>query len=84
LENLSWSPTNRNSSISPSTAQYRPPHKPSNSTERVLKPLYERARTLGNGSLLIRDAIKTDGSWYQCRVSEKTCYEVKLVMKGVF
>ncbi|XP_039536139.1 uncharacterized protein LOC120484788 [Pimephales promelas] len=62
-------------------AQYRHPHKPSNSTERVPKPLYERARTLGNGSLLIRDAVKTDGSWYQCRVSEKTCYEVKLVMK---
>ncbi|CAM4700045.1 unnamed protein product [Leuciscus chuanchicus] len=64
-------------------AQYRPPHKPSNSTERVPRPLYERARILGNGSLLIRDAVNTDGSWYQCRVSEKTCYEVKLVMKVI-
>ncbi|KAK7157615.1 hypothetical protein R3I93_008953 [Phoxinus phoxinus] len=63
-------------------AQYRPPHKPSNSTERDVRPLYERARTLGNGSLLIRNAVNTDGSWYQCRVSEKTCYEVKLVVKG--
>ncbi|XP_056123659.1 uncharacterized protein LOC130101830 [Rhinichthys klamathensis goyatoka] len=63
-------------------SKYRPPHKPSNSTERVPRPLYERARILGNGSLLIRDAVNTDGSWYQCRVSEKTCYEVKLVMKG--
>ncbi|XP_077066867.1 cell adhesion molecule 2-like isoform X1 [Siphateles boraxobius] len=62
-------------------AQYRPPHKPSNSTERDPRPLYQRARILGNGSLLIRDAVNTDGSWYRCRVSEKTCYEVKLVMK---
>ncbi|XDV40161.1 hypothetical protein PO909_009293, partial [Leuciscus waleckii] len=62
-------------------AQYRPPHKPSNSTERDPRPLYERVRILGNGSLLIRVAVNTDGSWYQCRVSEKTCYEVKLVMK---
>ncbi|CAM4700037.1 unnamed protein product [Leuciscus chuanchicus] len=64
-------------------AQYRPPHKPSNSTERVPRPLYERVRILGNGSLLIRDAVNTDGSWYQCRVSEKTCYEVKLVVKVI-
>ncbi|KAK9961279.1 hypothetical protein ABG768_009075, partial [Culter alburnus] len=64
-------------------AQYHPPNKPSNSTERDTKPLYERARTLRNGSLLIRDAVNTDGSWYQCRVSEKTCYEVKLVMKVI-
>ncbi|XP_048007727.1 uncharacterized protein LOC125242806 isoform X1 [Megalobrama amblycephala] len=61
--------------------QYRPPHKPSNSTERVLRPLYERVRILGNGSLLIRDAVNTDGSWYRCRVNETTCYDVKLVMK---
>ncbi|XDV40164.1 hypothetical protein PO909_009296, partial [Leuciscus waleckii] len=61
--------------------QYRPPHKTSNSTERDPRPLYERVRILGNGSLLIRDAVNTDGSWYQCRVSEKTCYEVKLVVK---
>ncbi|KAK9961276.1 hypothetical protein ABG768_009072, partial [Culter alburnus] len=61
--------------------EYRPPNKPSNSTERDTRPLYERARILGDGSLLIRDAANTDGSWYQCRVSEKTCYEVKLVMK---
>ncbi|XP_051722405.1 uncharacterized protein LOC127497747 isoform X2 [Ctenopharyngodon idella] len=61
--------------------QYRPPHKPSNSKERVPRPLYERARILGNGSLLIRDAVNTDGSWYKCRVNETTCYEVKLVMK---
>ncbi|KAG1947697.1 hypothetical protein F2P79_012582 [Pimephales promelas] len=64
-------------------AQYRPPHKPSNSIERSPRPLYERAKTLGNGSLLIRVAVNTDGSWYQCRVSEKTCYEVKLVMKEI-
>ncbi|XP_048008305.1 matrix remodeling-associated protein 8-like [Megalobrama amblycephala] len=64
-------------------AQYRPPNKPSNSTERDTRPLYERARILGNGSLFIRDAVNTDGSWYQCRVSEKTCYEVKLVMKVI-
>ncbi|XP_051722408.1 uncharacterized protein LOC127497747 isoform X4 [Ctenopharyngodon idella] len=62
--------------------EYRPPNKPSNSTERERRPLNERARIIGNGSLLIRDAVNTDGSWYQCRVSEKTCYEVKLVMKG--
>ncbi|XP_051722409.1 uncharacterized protein LOC127497747 isoform X5 [Ctenopharyngodon idella] len=63
--------------------QYRPPNKPLNSTERDPRPLYERARIIGNGSLLIRDAVNTDGSWYQCRVSEKTCYEVKLVMKVI-
>ncbi|XP_039535341.1 uncharacterized protein LOC120484309 [Pimephales promelas] len=63
-------------------SKYRPPHKPSNSAERVLKPLYERAKKLGNGSLLIRDAVNSDELWYRCRVSEKTCYEVKLVMKG--
>ncbi|ROL53116.1 hypothetical protein DPX16_14129 [Anabarilius grahami] len=63
--------------------EYRPPNKPSNSTERDTRPLYERARIIGNGSLLIRDAVNTDGSWYQCRVSEKTCYEVKLVMKEI-
>ncbi|XP_048008303.1 uncharacterized protein LOC125243065 isoform X2 [Megalobrama amblycephala] len=62
--------------------EYCPPNKPSNSTERDMRPLCERARIIGNGSLLIRDAVNTDGSWYQCRVSEKTCYEVKLVMKG--
>ncbi|XP_051721093.1 uncharacterized protein LOC127497042 isoform X2 [Ctenopharyngodon idella] len=61
--------------------QYRPPHKPLNSTERVVKPLYERVRIQGNGSLLIRDAVNTDGSWYRCKVNETTCYEVKLVMK---
>ncbi|KAK7147492.1 hypothetical protein R3I94_010120 [Phoxinus phoxinus] len=61
--------------------KHRPTHKPSNSTERDSRPLYERVRTLGNGSLLIRDAVNTDGSWYRCRVSEKTCYEVKLVIK---
>ncbi|KTG31952.1 hypothetical protein cypCar_00029950, partial [Cyprinus carpio] len=45
------------------------------------KPLYERARQLVNGSLLIRNAVRTDESWYRCRVNEKTCYEMKLVMK---
>ncbi|CAM4700005.1 unnamed protein product [Leuciscus chuanchicus] len=61
--------------------QYRPPHKPSNSTERDPRPLYERVRILGNGSLFIRDAVNSDGLWYRCRVSEKICYEVKLVVK---
>ncbi|CAM4700021.1 unnamed protein product [Leuciscus chuanchicus] len=64
--------------------QYHPRHKPSNSTERDPRPLYERVRILGNGSLLIRDAVNSDGLYYRCRVSEKICYEVKLVMKGVF
>ncbi len=63
--------------------QYQPPNKPSNSTEKLLKPLYERAIQLPNGSLLIRDAEYTDESWYRCRVNDKTCYEVKLLMKGV-
>ncbi|XDV40159.1 hypothetical protein PO909_009291 [Leuciscus waleckii] len=61
--------------------QYRPPHKPSNSTERDPRPLYERVRILGNGSLFIRDAVNSDELWYRCRVSEKICYEVKLVVK---
>ncbi len=63
--------------------RYQPPNKPSNSTDKLLKPLYERARQLVNGSLLIRDAVYIDESWYQCRVNDKTCYEVKLLMKGV-
>ncbi|KAL0172209.1 hypothetical protein M9458_032520, partial [Cirrhinus mrigala] len=62
-------------------SQYRPPNKPSSSTKKLLKPLYMRARQLANGSLLIRDAVQTDELWYQCRVNEKTCYEVKLLMK---
>ncbi|XP_016323069.1 uncharacterized protein LOC107673794 [Sinocyclocheilus anshuiensis] len=64
-------------------SHYRPPNKPSSSTEKLLKPLYERARKLANGSLLIREAVHTDELWYQCRVNEKTCYEVKLLLKGV-
>ncbi|XP_016376084.1 uncharacterized protein LOC107714669 [Sinocyclocheilus rhinocerous] len=62
-------------------SQYRSPNKPSSSTEKLLKPLYERARKLANGSLLIREAVHTDELWYQCRVNEKTCYEVKLLLK---
>ncbi|XP_042596817.1 uncharacterized protein LOC122139970 isoform X2 [Cyprinus carpio] len=61
--------------------QYRPPNKPSSSTEKPPKSLYERVRKLANGSLLIRDAVRTDELWYQCRVNEKTCYEVKLLLK---
>ncbi|XP_052434836.1 uncharacterized protein LOC127975094 [Carassius gibelio] len=61
--------------------QYQPPNKPSNNTEKPPKPLYERARQLVNGSLLIREAVHTDELWYQCRVNEKTCYEVKLLLK---
>ncbi|XP_058603198.1 uncharacterized protein LOC131522011 isoform X2 [Onychostoma macrolepis] len=61
--------------------QYHHPNKPSNSTERLLKPLFERARKIANGSLNIRDAVHADESWYRCRVNEKTCYEVKLLMK---
>ncbi|XP_067305531.1 butyrophilin-like protein 2 [Pseudorasbora parva] len=57
-------------------SKYYTPHKSPN------KPLYERGRILANGSLLIRDAVIADGSWYQCRVSETACYEVKLVMKA--
>ncbi|XP_067305794.1 uncharacterized protein [Pseudorasbora parva] len=58
-------------------SKYHTPHKSPN------KPLYERARIQANGSLLIRDAVIADGSWYQCRVSETACYEVKLIMKDV-
>ncbi|KAL1259392.1 hypothetical protein QQF64_009969 [Cirrhinus molitorella] len=65
-------------------SQYRPPNKPSSSTEKLLKPLYERAKQLANGSLLIRDAVHTDEFWYQCRVREKNCYEVKLQLKTLF
>ncbi len=63
--------------------QYHPPYKPSNNTDKLLKPLYERMRKLANGSLNIRDAVQTDESWYRCKVNEKTCYEVELVLKGV-
>ncbi|XP_073702619.1 uncharacterized protein [Garra rufa] len=63
-------------------SQYLPPNKPSSSTEKLLMPLYERVRQLINGSLLIRDVVHTDELWYQCRVNEKTCYEVKLLLKG--
>jgi len=64
--------------------RYHPPNKPSNSTEKLPKPLYERARQLANGSLLIRNAVHIDELWYQCRVNEKTCYEMRLMIKGVF
>ncbi|XP_042628315.1 uncharacterized protein LOC109089169 isoform X2 [Cyprinus carpio] len=62
--------------------QYRAPYKPSSSTEKPPDPLYERARQLKNGSLLIRNAVHTDELWYRCRVNGKTCYEIKLVMKA--
>ncbi|KAK2903125.1 hypothetical protein Q8A67_007838 [Cirrhinus molitorella] len=61
--------------------QYPPPNKPSSSTEKLLKPLYERVRQLANGSLLIRDVVNIDELWYRCRVNEETCYEVKLLLK---
>ncbi|XP_016327286.1 uncharacterized protein LOC107677019 [Sinocyclocheilus anshuiensis] len=62
--------------------QYRAPNKPSSSTEKPPNPLFERARQLKNGSLLIRKAVATDELWYHCRVNEKTCYEMRLVMKA--
>ncbi|KAL0172208.1 hypothetical protein M9458_032519, partial [Cirrhinus mrigala] len=62
-------------------AQYPPPNNPSSSTEKLLKPLYERARQLANGSLLIRDVANDDELWYRCKVNEKTCYDVKLLLK---
>ncbi|XP_056331780.1 uncharacterized protein LOC130243581 isoform X2 [Danio aesculapii] len=61
--------------------QYRSSSKTSNSTEKLLKPLFERARELENRSLLIRNSVKTDELWYRCRVNDKTCYEVKLQFK---
>ncbi|XP_026120157.1 uncharacterized protein LOC113099377 [Carassius auratus] len=61
--------------------QYRAPFKPSSSTEKPPDPLYMRAKQLNNGSLLINNAVQTDELWYRCRVNEKTCYEMKLVMK---
>ncbi|XP_073781610.1 uncharacterized protein isoform X2 [Danio rerio] len=61
--------------------QYRSSSKTSSSTEKLSKPLYERAKQLENGSLLIRDAVKADEQWYQCRVNEKTCCKVKLLIK---
>ncbi|XP_016123345.1 uncharacterized protein [Sinocyclocheilus grahami] len=62
--------------------QYRAPNKPSSGTEKPPNPLFERARLLKNGSLLIRKAVDTDELWYHCRVNEKTCYEMRLVMKA--
>ncbi|XP_050987117.1 uncharacterized protein LOC127178342 isoform X3 [Labeo rohita] len=61
---------------------YHLPKKSSSSKEKLPKPLYERVRKQANGSLLIRDVVDTDQMWYQCRVNEKTCYEVKLLMKA--
>ncbi|XP_073702549.1 uncharacterized protein [Garra rufa] len=63
-------------------SQYRPPNKPSSSSEKLPNPLYERVRQLASGSLLIRDVVHTDDLWYQCRVNEKTCYEVNLLTKA--
>nr|XP_021322585.1 uncharacterized protein LOC101884583 [Danio rerio]XP_021328667.1 uncharacterized protein LOC101884583 [Danio rerio] len=65
--------------------QYRSSAKTSSSTEqhKLSKPLFERAKRLENGSLVIRDSVKADEQWYQCRVNEKTCYEVKLLIKVV-
>ncbi|XP_058601655.1 uncharacterized protein LOC131521175 [Onychostoma macrolepis] len=80
-ERVTWKVVNGHQSTE--ITQYRHPNKPSSSTEKLLKPLYERARQLPNGSLLIRDAVYIDESWYQCRVNEKTCYEVKLLMKVI-
>ncbi|XP_058603709.1 uncharacterized protein LOC131522315 [Onychostoma macrolepis] len=79
-ERVTWKVVNGHQSTE--ITQYRHPNKPSSSTEKLLKPLFERARQLANGSLLIRDAVYIDESWYQCRVNEKTCYEVKLLMKA--
>ncbi|XP_056331119.1 uncharacterized protein LOC130243094 [Danio aesculapii] len=61
--------------------KYYSPFKTSSSAEKLLKPLFERARLLNNRSLLIRDSVKADELWYQCRVNDKTCYEVKLLIK---
>ncbi|XP_073782892.1 uncharacterized protein [Danio rerio] len=61
--------------------QYHSSFKTSNSTEKLSKPLFERARQLKNGFLLIRDSVKADELWYQCTVNDTTCYEVKLLMK---
>ncbi|XP_056331662.1 uncharacterized protein LOC130243507 [Danio aesculapii] len=63
--------------------QYRSSSKTSSSAEKLLKPLFERARQLENGSLLLRHSVTADELWYHCRVNEKTCYEVKLLIKVV-
>ncbi|XP_052474529.1 uncharacterized protein LOC128030711 isoform X1 [Carassius gibelio] len=63
--------------------QYRAPLKPSSSTEKAPDPLYMRLRQQNNGSLQIRNAVQTDELWYRCRVNEKTCYEMRLVMKVI-
>ncbi len=81
-EQVTWKIVNDHQSTD--ITQYHPPNKPSNSTDKLLKPLYERARQLANGSLLIRGAEYIDELWYRCSVNDKTCYEVKLLMKGVF
>ncbi|XP_043116347.1 uncharacterized protein LOC122360089 [Puntigrus tetrazona] len=64
----------------------RYPHSknPSSGTEKRSNPLYERARQLVNGSLLIRNAVHDDELWYQCRLDEKSCFELKLLIKGAF
>ncbi|KAL1259383.1 hypothetical protein QQF64_009960, partial [Cirrhinus molitorella] len=62
-------------------SQYGQPNKLSSSTEKLQKPLYERARQLANGSLLIMDVVNADNLWYRCRVNDKTCYEMKLLLK---
>ncbi|XP_073781601.1 uncharacterized protein isoform X2 [Danio rerio] len=61
--------------------QYRSSSTTSNSTEKLSNPLFERAKQLENGSLVIRDSVKADDLWYRCRVNDTTCYEVKLVIK---
>ncbi|KAI2645477.1 V-set and immunoglobulin domain-containing protein 8 [Labeo rohita] len=80
-EQVTWKVVNGHQSTD--ITQYRPPHKPSSRTGKLLKPLYERVRQLKNGSLLIRDVANIDALWYQCRVNEKTCYEVKLMLLKV-
>ncbi|KAL0172195.1 hypothetical protein M9458_032506, partial [Cirrhinus mrigala] len=72
-EQVTWNVLNGRQSTD--ITQYRPPNNPSSSTEKLMDPLYVRAKQLKNGSLVIRDVAHIDESWYQCRVNEKTCYE---------
>ncbi|KAL0172226.1 hypothetical protein M9458_032537, partial [Cirrhinus mrigala] len=62
-EQVTWKVVNGRQSTD--ISQYAPPNKPSSSTEKLLKPLYERVRELKNGSLLISDVANDDELWYR-------------------
>lgn len=50
-------------------------------TEGATKPLCERSKIVKT-SLIIRDVVNSDALWYRCR-GNKTCYDVKLNVKGM-